>query len=200
VGALLRYTPEPIIASGRTPFHLLAAIRQLRERRSEAGRDVHLVIVGQKDEWTARCVEESGVADAVSFAGYLSHAESVRAIREADALFLPLHGLPPGVRTRIIPGKAYEYIATGRPILGALPAGDASEIIEATNRGFIADPCDEESLAAALVQIHAGWIRGAFQESVQGPNVAQYERGVLAAKLAEFLRRIVEQKETRATP
>lgn len=50
---------------------------------------------GRKDEWTARCVEESGVADAVEFTGYLKHGESVRAIREADALFLPLHGSSP---------------------------------------------------------------------------------------------------------
>ena len=192
VGSLLRYVPEPIIASGRTPFHLLRAISMLRERQSEAGRAIRLVVVGQKDEWTSRCVEESGVADAVEFTGYLSHGDSVRAIREADALFLPLHGLPAGVRSRIVPGKAYEYIATGRPILGALPEGDAREIIEATGRGFIADPCDDEALTAALTAIHAGWVRGAFNESIQGPNVALYERGVLAAALATFLRGIAQ--------
>lgn len=190
VGAFLRYVPEPILASGRTPKHLLGAISRLRERGAEAGRVARLVVVGQKDEWTARCVEESGVADAVEFTGYLSHGESVRAIREADALFLPLHGLPRGCRSRIVPGKAYEYIATGRPILGALPEGDAAEIIEATGRGFVADPCDDESLAAAITALHARWKAGAFNRSVQGPNVAGYERGVLAASLASFLQSI----------
>lgn len=190
VGALLRYTPEPIRPSGRTPRHLLNAIRLLRERGQEAGRVARLTVVGQKDEWTARAVGESGVADAVDFTGYLSHGESVRAIREADALFLPLHGLPPGYRTRIVPGKAYEYIATGRPILGALPTGDAASIIEATGRGFVADPCDDEALAAAITSLHARWASGAFNRSVQGPDVPRYERGVLAADLAAFLRTV----------
>lgn len=194
LGAFFRYVPEPIQAGGRTPFHLLRAIGSLRERQSAAGHEIQLVVVGQKDEWTARCVSESGVADAVEFTGYLSHGESVRMIREADALFLPLHGLPPGVRSRIVPGKAYEYLATGRPILGALPEGDAREIVEATGRGFIADPCDDESLAGALTSLHAGWTRGAFAESVRGPNTAQFERAVLAANLATFLRDIASRR------
>ncbi len=190
IGSLLRYVPERILASGRTPLHLLQAIRLLRQRSHEAGRVARLVVVGQKDEWTARCVEESGVADAVEFTGYLSHGESVRAIREADALFLPLHGLARGERSRIVPGKAYEYIATGRPILGALPEGDAREIVEATGRGFVADPCDSAALAEAIAALHARWVGGEFNASTQGPNVARYERGVLARTLSEFLKTI----------
>ncbi|MDZ4831120.1 MAG: glycosyltransferase [Phycisphaerae bacterium] len=191
VGAWLRYVPEPIEASGRTPLHLLQALKDLRDRGLASGRETRLIVVGQKDEWTTRCVNESGVADAVEFAGYLSHAESVRAIREADALFLPLHGLPSGVRSRIVPGKAYEYLATGRPILGALPEGDAREILEGSGRAFIADPCDRVQLATALDRLHAAWRKGAFIESSAGAEIAMYERRSLAERLVEFLHGLV---------
>jgi len=190
VGAMVRYTPEQILPSGRTPLHLLGAIRRLRERGEVAGIAARLVVVGQKDQWTARCVDESGVAECVTFTGYLKHAESVRAIREADALFLPLHGLPPSHRSRIVPGKAYEYLATGRPILGALPEGDAREIISASGLGYVADPCDDAALAAAIVRLHADWRRGTFDRSARGPNADRYERAALASELATFLRRI----------
>ncbi|MBL9149523.1 MAG: glycosyltransferase [Phycisphaerae bacterium] len=188
---LLRYTPEPITPSGRTPLHLLRAMRLLRDRGEAAGRETRFVSVGQADEWLERCVRESGVAEQVELRGYCPHDETVRAAREADALFLTLHGLPRGHRSRIVPGKAYEYLATGRPILGALPTGDAREIVEASGRGFCADPCNDEDMARAIKAMHEAWRRGAFVESAQGPNVAAYERSKLAGDLARFLARVV---------
>ncbi|MEA2395627.1 MAG: hypothetical protein QOJ82_3518, partial [Solirubrobacteraceae bacterium] len=48
--------------------------------------------------------------------GYRSHEETIALIRSADLLFLPMHDLAPGHRAGLTPGKAYEYIASGRPI------------------------------------------------------------------------------------
>ena len=36
----------------------------------------------------------------------------------------------PGVRATIVPGKTYEYLASGTTILGAVPEGDARDILE----------------------------------------------------------------------
>lgn len=186
----LRYAPEPLDPTGRTPIHLLAAIRGLRESGDPSGQRIRLVVVGQPDAATRRCVEASGAGDAVEFLGYQPHSESVRLIRHADALFLPLHGLPTGHRSRIVPGKAYEYLATGRPIVGALPEGDAREIIEASGRGFIADPCSAESLAQCLRLLFERWRSGAFVESVRSSTARGYERGRLAERLCAFLHRV----------
>jgi glycosyltransferase involved in cell wall biosynthesis len=194
LAALVRHVPEPILPSGRTPLHLLGAIRSLRAAGDPAGRAAKLVVVGQKDEWTERCVRESGVADAVTFVGYQKHAASVRFIREADVLFLPLHGLPAGHRSRIVPGKAYEYLATGRPILGALPEGDAADLVRASGIGVVADPCSDRALADAIRSLHADWRSGRFDGSERPANAAQYERGVLAGTLAAFLRTITAQQ------
>ena len=40
---------------------------------------------------------------------------------------LPMQDLRAGVRATIVPGKTYEYLATGRPILAAVPDGDARD-------------------------------------------------------------------------
>ena len=45
--------------------------------------------------------------------GYVTHGESVALMRSADLLFLPMQNLPPGVRATIVPGKTYEYLASG---------------------------------------------------------------------------------------
>lgn len=187
----VRHSPEPLQRSGRTPLHLLRAIRLLRERGEPAGREVRLCAMGQADPPLQRCVAESGVADAVELLGYRPHQAVVDGLRTADALFLTLHGLPPGHRSRIVPGKTYEYLASGRPILAGLPEGDAREFVTASPRAFVAAPCDDAGLAAQLVQLHARWRAGAFVEPAHAPRVERFERGALAGELADFLRRVV---------
>lgn len=187
----LRYRPEPIRPSGRTPLHLLRAIRLMRARGLPAGNDVRFVAVGMVDEALTRCVRESGVADAVELQGYRAHAEVVAALRHADALFLTLHGLPAGHRSRIVPGKAYEYLASGRPILAALPAGDARDLVATSPRAFLADACDDEAIAAQLGTLHARWRTGEFRQAEPPANAAAYERRALAGALARFLAGVV---------
>jgi glycosyltransferase involved in cell wall biosynthesis len=187
----LRYAPEPLRRSGRTPLHLLRAIRLLRARGAAAGTAVRFCAMGQADDALRRCVQESGVADAVELAGYQPHAAVVEALRRSDALFLTLHGLPPGHRSRIVPGKTYEYLASGRPILAALPEGDARDLALTSPRAFVVDPCDDEAIAERLVELHGRWRAGEFCEPAPAPGCAAYERGALAGELAAFLRRVV---------
>ncbi|MBM4059605.1 MAG: glycosyltransferase family 4 protein [Planctomycetes bacterium] len=186
----VRHRAEPIVPSGRTPRHLLAALRALRARGTAAGREVRFRCIGSIDPPLERCVRESGVADAVDLVPYRPHRELIAAVRGADALFLTLHGLPPGHRSRIVPGKTYEYLASGRPVLAGLPQGDARDFVAASPRGFVAEPCDEAGLAGRIEALHAAWRRGGFREPAWSPDLARFERSHLAGELAAFLRRL----------
>ncbi|GAB4148553.1 MAG: glycosyltransferase [Planctomycetota bacterium] len=190
----VRYRPEPIRTSGRTPIHLLGALRGLRARGSPAASEVRFVSIGMVDDSLRRCIRESGVEDLVQARGYCGHRELIRELRAADALFLTLHGLPPGRRARIVPGKTYEYLASGRPILAALPDGDAKDLVARSPRALLCDPCDEDAIAARLEELHAGWKAGAYCESLPPDAFADYERGALCRRLHAFLRRVVERR------
>ena len=117
--------------------------------------------------------------------GYLPHDESVDLIRTADLLFLPMHDLPPGVRATIVPGKTYEYLASGTPILGAVPAGDARDFLLASGRAVVCDPDDVEGMSRAIeAEISRPSGRPPF--SVEGDKfLAAFERDRLAGRLAE---------------
>lgn len=194
----LRHRAEPIEPAGRTPLPLLRALRRLREAGERAGREVRLCVLGRPDASLDRCVRESGVADAVELAGYRPHAEVVATLRRADALFLTLHGLPAGRRSRIVPGKTYEYLAAARPILAGLPDGDAKEFVERSPRSFVAPPCDEAALATRVTELHARWRDGAFRLPERPPDVERFERAALAGELAAFLRQIAAAHRDRA--
>lgn len=151
--SIRNYRAGPVSISGRTAYHLLRAIDLLRRRNEECLENFRLSLVGVKDESTRRIVDESPSRDLVQLIGFVPFHESIAWIRNANALFLPLFGLPKGRRSRIVPSKCYEYIASGNPILGALPEGDARDLVQDTGRGYIADPCDDAAIADTLLQV-----------------------------------------------
>jgi glycosyltransferase involved in cell wall biosynthesis len=124
----------------------------------------------------------------VTLTGYQDHRTSVRELVEADLLFLPLHRLPPGVRARIVPGKTYEYLASGRPILAAVPAGDARDLVLAAGAGIAVEPDDVAGIAAAI---------RTFMRQAPSPLrprselVASFARHELSRRLAENFDRIL---------
>ncbi len=54
----------------------------------------------------------------------------------------PCRIFPPGVRAGIVPGKTYEYMASGTPILAAVPDGDAREMLRSVGTATVCRPAD----------------------------------------------------------
>src|SRR5579884_1960766 len=100
----VHFSPEPLDPSGQTPVHLFRAIRLLRQRRDPVADLLRVVLVGSLGADDQRCVREAGLGETVMMTGRLPHRDSIRWVRSADALFLPLHGLPSGRRSLIVPG------------------------------------------------------------------------------------------------
>lgn len=146
----IHFRPEPIRPIGRSIGPLLEAIDLLRSRRPQFMQGFRFVHVGNLDEDTKSWIDRSPSRDIVDTVGFVAHDQSVERLLSADALFLHLHGLPSGHRSRIVPGKTYEYLASGRPILGALPEGDARDLLQPRGRCELADPCEPKSIARAL--------------------------------------------------
>jgi glycosyltransferase involved in cell wall biosynthesis len=132
----------------RSHVFLLEAVDRLLARDpSLRGRlEVHLagVLSGPDREVAAR-------SPVTVLHGYVSHLESIRLMRSADLLFLPMQNLAEGRRSSTVPGKTYEYLASGRPILGAIPPGDARDVLEESGRARICRPDDVEGIARAIV-------------------------------------------------
>src|SRR3989442_6389430 len=96
-----------------------------------------------------------------------------------------MQGLPPGRRATIVPGKTYEYLAAGRPILAAVPDGDARDLLERAGGAVLCRPRDVDAMA--------GLIRGELERFQQDgprrlrrpPFLPRYEYRSLAGELAE---------------
>ena len=119
-------------------------------------------------------------------------------MRSADLLFLPMQNLPPGRRSSTVPGKTYEYLATGRPILAAVPPGDTSDILQAVGH-TVCGPDDIDGIAAAIAAAIARSDAGVASPELNWDVVRTFERRVIARQLAALLRTVVADADASAT-
>ena len=145
---------------GRTGHYLLHAAQLLREREPELFARLAIHLYGQVDDSHRRRVQELGLQDCVILHGYVSHAETIAALRACDAVFVPLHDVPAGERALVVPGKLYEALASERVVVAALPAGDGADLVRLADAGPVVNPTDAAALAAALGELVSAHRRG----------------------------------------
>lgn len=170
----------------RSHVFLLEAVERLLERDPGLRDRLEVHFAGVLSETDRELAKRCPVA---VLHGYLPHAESVRLMRSADLLFLPMQKLPPGRRSSTVPGKTYEYLASGRPILGAVPPGDARDLLEAVGHE-VCDPDDVEAMVMSIIAAVERQDRGTSRP-LDLELVESYERKVLAGELADLLRAVV---------
>ena len=128
---------------------VLAALKRLSERGAIDPDRVEFRIVGR--------VSVDDLTDVrgrirITQLGYVSHYAALAEMRSADALvaYLPSH-------SRSIPGKIFEYLACGRPILCVVGRGSASfEMVRELGAGYSVEPTDSVGLDRALTEL---WLK-----------------------------------------
>jgi glycosyltransferase involved in cell wall biosynthesis len=165
----------------RSHVYLLLAIERLVARDPSLRSTIEVHLAGVLSSSDREAADQS---DVVRMLGYLPHRETVELMRSADLLFLPMQRLPPGVRSTIVPGKTYEYLASQRPILAAVPEGDARDILLQVGTAHVCDPDDVEGMSAAIETELARWRSGTPAPSIRADSFERFERSNLAAELA----------------
>jgi glycosyltransferase involved in cell wall biosynthesis len=172
----------------RSHVHLLDAVERVLARRNHGGTpiEVHLAGVLSKSD------RELAELPFVRAHGYLSHLDAVALLQSADLLFLPMHDLPPGTRARIVPAKTYEYLASGRPVLAAVPDGDARDLLSEAETVELCRPADVAAMQR-IIASKVDQVRRGGRAPTQPPALAQrYERRELTRQLAAALDAAIE--------
>lgn len=180
---LLRGTLGEVDILTRSHVFLLQAVERLFERRPDLRGAVLLELAGGMD----RADEEAIRVDWVRTHGYLEHADAIRLMQTADLLFLPMHGVEPPRRASIVPGKTYEYLASGSPILAAVPEGDARDLLERSGSAFVCRPDDVDGMSAILEEQVERRRRREPPAAPEADVLATYERRQLTGQLAAVL-------------
>lgn len=164
---------------------LLEALRELFARDPRARDEVHVELAGPYDDTWAQRVSALGLTGIVGLPGPLPHAASRALQRRADLLML-WKPRGEGFRT-MVPGKTYEYLDSGRPVVALLPAGDEAGAL-VTRAGHVQlSPGDRAGLVRVIAEHLARWRAGEPVASARPAWLDERRRDRLAATLAQAL-------------
>jgi len=113
----------------------------------------------------------------------IEHREAIRVMQNSAVL---LANLPGPAAAHWIPGKLYDYLAARRPILLiGPPQGEAAEIVYRTRSGMVSD-FDEQSIFAALNDLHGSWRRNFRDFAPRSAEIARFDRRAQTKQLADI--------------
>lgn len=174
----------------RTPREFLDAVAALIESEEIPTDRIRLRFIGRFGDEVHdmfRTFPHPGIIDVE---GYMPHADSIRQLFLSDALLLVVDTT--GDSAHIVPGKVYEYIGTGRPVLAIAPEeGAIAELIEETGAGFVAHQSNPEGICSALLRLYRHHRQEAEGPERQEDRIARYERRNVTGALAALLDRTV---------
>lgn len=142
---------------------------------------LRLRIVGKTDREIIESIGAEGLYGNLLDKGYQPHSVAVKEQKNASLLILPLRKEPEYKAT--LPGKLFEYLASGRPILGiGQPDGAMAMILNSTKAGVVFDWDDEASIAKYIDICWKQFQDGALATSPE--NIGQFSRKELTRKMA----------------
>jgi glycosyltransferase involved in cell wall biosynthesis len=176
IGALYRNTNAE-----RTPEALLQAIKALGDEGRISAENFMMVFAGGVPLRMKERVSELSLDGLVCLSGQLSHLDALRLMHRSGALLL-YDGNERG--ETYVHTKLYEYLASGKPVLGLLPEGATRRLLQRSGRGLMADCTDREAVKRAIIAVFEG-----HGPAVSGPglDMSGYERKRLAGQLADCL-------------
>jgi glycosyltransferase involved in cell wall biosynthesis len=172
----------------RSHVFLLEAIDRLLARDPSLADRLELHLAGAL---SSEDLEAIGHTRIVRTPGYLPHRETTALLRSADLLFLPMHDLPPGKRATIVPGKTYEYLASERPILAAVPDGDARDLLARAGTAHLCRPRDVDCMVAAIELELRRVENGDPPPRLDSQVSVAYDRRTLTAQLARVFEAVL---------
>lgn len=167
---------------GRSPLPMFDAVKMAIKREPALGEDIELVFAGILQKEYFRTAEKLGLDGIVRATGYLPHVEDLALLMASDVLWMTMSD------TISAPGKLYEYIGTGKPILGLVPErSEADKIISDYGAGISVRPKDTKAISDALIELHRQWKKSQLPRNVNQPFVQTYDRRELTRELARQL-------------
>ena len=158
----------------------------MRSDPSFAG-DVRLEFIGEVHVDFQQFVKQHALlSDITVFTGNIPHDELIRRYGSSSLFLLILTGYKDA--EGFLPGKLFEYFATGLPVLGVGPvSGDAAVLLDETQAGVMIASDDHAGMRRELRNAYLKW-KNIPEPQVNRGKVKDLSRREVTARLGEILR------------
>ena len=168
----------------RNPENLWKALDDLIKTNADFAENFRLKFVGRIDDKILSSIETSSLKNHIDSLGYLSHDKAIDEMSSSSILLIT--NFPNESSKGIIPGKIFEYLATGKQIISFGPNdADVSKILDETKAGKHFSYNDSEIIKNFILEKFELWKNGNISENTG--NIEQFSRRNLTKQLSEIL-------------
>ncbi len=166
------------------PKPFMIAMLQLLNEDSFFKSKLHIDFVGEVHSHFKDFVEAIPVLSAVtSFTASMTHKDLISMYGQSSLLLLILTGYKDA--EGYMPGKLFEYMASGLPILGTGPSnGDAAKLLAKTGGGEMIEGLETEKIKKKVMEHFIAWSNGTA--SIQKREGSGYSRKAITKELIEL--------------
>ena len=170
--------------SERNPLILWESLVELLNEISDFKSHLEVKLIGAVSQEVLETITKYKLDPFLNNLGYVSHKEAVAQQRKSQVLLLI--EIDSDDTRSIIPGKLFEYMVSGRPIIAIGPQNsDFAEIITNTNTGVFFDYSEKMKLKSVILDFYNQFLEGKLQSN--GVGLQKYSRKSLTKELAQLL-------------
>ena len=186
-------THTGLFAADGNPTLLWDVLSEICAEDSAFKKALKIRLVGKTDTQILEAITESGLKDNLTDLGYQPHGTAVEEQRKASILILPLRKEPE--YKAVLPGKLFEYLASGRPVLGiGQPDGAMSMILNKTNTGVVVDWEDKISMKKYIDDCWKAHLDGNL--TIKDGEIATFTRRNLTRQMVELFDKVTESSSS----
>jgi hypothetical protein len=180
-----------LLGSDRNPDLLFRVICELCVEEPGFKDAIELRLIGSVDFSVKEAAGKFNVLEYVKFESQIPRKESLRLMRKSQLLLLLLNKAD-NAQGRI-PGKLFEYMRAGRPILCFGPAGcDVENILKETNAGINIQYDNYDLIKNTLRSLYRKFL--ANELATNKSSIEKYSIRNLTGQIAGFLQEITNKK------
>ncbi len=173
-----------IVDELRDPRPVMEAIKELCNDNAELANKIQVEFIGNVNSSFKEFIDQDVVLSKITlFGGQMPHSQLLALYGQTDLqlLVLAYTAIAPGN----LPGKFFEYLASGNPILAIGPvAGDAAAVLVKTKAGEIFERSDKLGIQKSFLTYYNNWKEG---RRVVDRDVSAYTREKLTQQLTRLL-------------
>ena len=170
--------------SERNPKMLWESLVELINEIPDFKSHLEIKLIGAVSQEVLETISDFRLNTYLNNLGYVSHSDAIAQQRKSQVLLLV--EINSEDTKSIIPGKLFEYMVSGRPIIAIGPHGsDFAEIIIKTNTGVFFDYSEKMKLKSVLLGYYNQFLEGKLQSNAVG--LQQYSRKSLTEKLVQLI-------------
>ncbi len=168
----------------RNPDILWETLNDLVEENADFKNDFQLKFVGRLDDKILQKIESSALKNNLTNLGYQTHDVALKHMQDSTVLLMT--NFPQESSKGIIPGKIFEYLATGKTILSFGPKdADVEKILNETKAGKHFGYDEKENLKNFILESYQNWKSRTLNQNAE--NIEQFSRKNLTQKLVDLM-------------